>query len=282
MKDIKLFAFADEASESFDGQIKAMLENGLNGLEIRGVDGVNVSDLTLEKARDIKNALDDKGLVTWSIGSPIGKIYVNGDLAAHLDKFKHTLEIADILGAENIRIFSFYIPKDVKPEDCREEVLNRMGSLIEAAKGSGINLCHENEKGIYGDVAERCLDLHRTFADLKGIFDPANFVQCGVDTVKAWDLLKDYIHYMHIKDSKWDNCVVPAGQGDGNLKYVVSEYIKMGGKHFTMEPHLFGFKGLAALERDGEKSEIKSTVLDERQAFDLACNTFKKLIMEVK
>ena len=38
MEKIKIYAFADEADSSIDGQIKAMLRNDLHGLEIRGVD----------------------------------------------------------------------------------------------------------------------------------------------------------------------------------------------------------------------------------------------------
>lgn len=41
MKNIKIFAFADEASVMIDKQIEAMQRNNLNGLEIRGVDGQN-------------------------------------------------------------------------------------------------------------------------------------------------------------------------------------------------------------------------------------------------
>ncbi|UKI35368.1 MAG: sugar phosphate isomerase/epimerase [Clostridiales bacterium] len=37
----------------------------------------------------------------------------------------------------------------------------------------------------------------------KGVFDPANFVQCGCVTYpNAWNLLKEHIVYMHIKDAK--------------------------------------------------------------------------------
>ena len=35
MKDLKIYAFADEAAAQIDGQIAAMRRNGLNGLEIR-------------------------------------------------------------------------------------------------------------------------------------------------------------------------------------------------------------------------------------------------------
>ena len=42
MKNINIYAFADEANPNIDGQIDAMKRNALQGLEIRNVDGVNV------------------------------------------------------------------------------------------------------------------------------------------------------------------------------------------------------------------------------------------------
>ena len=111
MNKPKIFAFADEASPSVDGQITAMLRNHMDGVELRNVDGENVSDISLDKAREVRRRLDDAGLTTWSIGSPIGKIdIVKDDFKAHLDKLRHTVDVARILGAENIRMFSFTIP----------------------------------------------------------------------------------------------------------------------------------------------------------------------------
>lgn len=88
------------------------------------------------------------GLAVWSLGSPFGKIGINDDFAPHLDSFKHSLELADILGAKHICLFSFYGTSDIDP------VLERLNAFIEAAKGTDIVLCHENEKGIYGDTTE--------------------------------------------------------------------------------------------------------------------------------
>ena len=281
MDDIKIFAFADEADAGVDGQIKAMLRNGLGGLEIRGVDGTNVSDISIEKAKEVKAKLDDNGLVTWSVGSPIGKININGDFFEHKEKFKHTLEIASVLNTENMRIFSFYTPKNDNPDDYKNKVVEYLGELLEIAKPYGINLCHENEKGIFGDVPERCLELFGALPELKGIFDPANFVQCGVDTLEAWKMLAKYTFYMHIKDATKDGTVVPAGKGNGNVAAIAKDYILRGGRYFTIEPHLTVFDGLAALEKDGEKSVIAEfTYSNSNIAFDVACNTFKNLIGE--
>jgi len=277
---MKIYAFADESSPNFDEQILAMKRNGLDGLEVRGVDGVNVSDISIEKAHEIRAKMDAAGLETWSIGSPIGKInIVTGDFEAHLEKFKHTIEIAKILGAENIRMFSFFIPKGEDPDQYKDEVIRRLKIFVEIAQDSGITLCHENEKGIYGDNARRCLEIFKEVPELKGIFDPANFVQCGQDTLEAWELLRKYIKYMHIKDALEDNSVVPAGKGAGNVAVIVKKFRDQGGKEFTLEPHLAVFKGLQDLEEDGNTSEIgKYVYRSNEEAFDAACNAFKELV----
>jgi sugar phosphate isomerase/epimerase len=281
MKDIQIFAFADEASANIDEQIVAMKKNGLDGLEIRNVDGTNISKITIEKAKEVRKKMDDAGLITWSMGSPIGKIDIEkDDFAAHLDELKHTLELADILGAKNLRMFSFFMPKDKNPDDYRNEVIDRLGKFVETAKGSGVALCHENEKGIYGDIAVRCLDILKNVPELVAVFDPANFVQCGQNTLEAWEMLKDYVKYFHVKDAFYDGSVVPAGCGEGNLKIIVPDYIKYGGFRFTMEPHLAVFDGLSNLEQEGNESLLATryTFKSNEEAFDAACDAFKALL----
>ncbi len=276
---MRVFAFADEACSYIDGQIAAMKRNGLHGLEARNIDTVNVSEITLEKALEVRRKMEDNGLVTWSIGSPIGKIdIVKDNFDAHLDVFKHTLEVASVLGATNIRLFSFYIPENTDPAECRNEVIERLGRFCELAAGCGIDLCHENEKGIYGDTAERCLDLFKALPQLKGIFDPANFVQSGVDTWRAWGLLAPYIKYLHIKDSLPDGSVVPAGAGIGHIDTILSAFRSGGGDVLTIEPHLAVFDGLSGLEREGEESLIgKYTYRDNDEAFDAACTALRNM-----
>lgn len=268
-----LAAFADEADGRLSEQIKAMSENGIDFLEIRGVDGENIADISVQKAREIRNALDAAGLGVWSLGSPYGKIGICDNFDSHLDKFKHGLELADILGAKNIRMFSFYVPSDSKAK-YRDEVMNRLDKFISAAEGSGIVLCHENEKGIYGDVAKECLDIHKTFPTLRAVFDPANFVQCGQDTKEAWECLSEYVEYMHIKDAMADGSVVPAGKGIGNLEYLLGNYR---GKVLTLEPHLSVFDGFDKLEAD-EKTKMGYCYPTSRAAFDAAVNALKSII----
>lgn len=277
------FAFADEASPMIDEQIKAMLENGVSGLEIRNVDNVSISEISDSKAKEVKEKLTAAGLRTWTIGSPIGKIdIIKGNLLVHTEKFKRTLELAEILGAENIRLFSFFTPEEER-DSFKDEVIERLGRFCDIAKGSGICLCHENEKGIYGDVPERCLEIHKALPEIKAIFDPANYVQCGVDTLKAWEMLAPYVKYLHIKDALEDGSVVPAGKGAGNLKFILGEYAKNGGNAVTLEPHLTVFEGLNDLEQEGEKSVVGNvySYASKEEAFGAAVSAFRNLEEEL-
>ncbi len=282
MKQPKIYAFADEASPIIDKQIIAMQRNGLQGLEIRNVDGESVAAISLDKAREVRAKMDAAGLKVWSIGSPIGKIDIEkDDFNAHMDTLRHVIEVAKILGAENIRMFSFYIPAGKNPADYRAEVLRRLHLMADAAEGTGVTLCHENEKGIYGDMANRCLEILEAEPRIAGVFDPANFVQCGQDTWEAWKLLGSKIKYMHIKDALFkDNSVVPAGKGDGQVDKILKAFLENGGECLTVEPHLTVFDALKTLEREGEKSRVGGAYAypSSDAAFDAACQALRELL----
>lgn len=275
MSNIRFCAFADEASSSLELQIKALQRNSLDLLEIRGVDGKNISSLTPEETRETQKRLSDGGISVWSIGSPIGKCDIHEDFSIETERFKRTLETANVLGAENMRIFSFYktVESDIN------EVVDRLGTFLDIAKGSGVDLCHENEKGIFGDTYEKCLMLHKALPTLPAVFDPANFVQCESDTKAAWDVLAPYVKYLHAKDADGMK-VVPCGAGLGNVKYIFEEFSKKGGGVITVEPHLKAFVGLSALEAEGDEKAVGGMSFSSSdEAFDYAVMTAKNLII---
>lgn len=279
MADFIINAFADESASDLMGQIDALKRNNLNGLEIRNVDGKNIADIPMDEIKEIGKTVEGNGFNVWSIGSRLGKIKITDDFAPHLDEFKRTIEIAHILKADYIRLFSFYMPKDEDPTPYRDEVFERMAKFLEANKGSGVKLCHENEKGIYGDIAPRCLEIFKAMPEFGCIFDPANFIQCEQNVPEAWELLKDRVIYMHIKDCLADGKVVPAGKGVGNLPEILKEFKAQGGKGLTLEPHLSIFKGLAGLEREGEKSQIGAfQYASKEEAFDVAVASLREII----
>ncbi len=276
--DFLYSAFADESSADFLGQVDALKRTGCSYLEIRGLSGGSFTQLSNEEAKEHRRILEDNGLAVWSLGSPIGKIPVEGDWEAHLELYKRTLELAHIFGTQRIRLFSFFMPKDKPAEDFKNLVIDRMSTFALLGKDAGVIACHENEKGIYGENAARCLELFQAVPELRGIFDPANFVQCGQETLCAWKLLKPYVDYLHIKDAAANGHVVPAGCGMGNIPTIVKEYGTAGGKVLTMEPHLMDFVGLKGLEQEGEESIVGDLKFQSPEAaFDFAVKTMKDL-----
>lgn len=280
MVKFRLSAFADEYSPDFDKQIEGLKKNGIEMIEIRGVDGTNISDITLEKAKEIKEKLDKAGLGVSAIGSPIGKIDINKDnMAPHLDKLRHTIEIAKILGTDKIRMFSFFMPKDEAPEKYRDEVFARLEAMLEVAEKENIILCHENEKGIYGDTPERCLEILEKFnGRLRCVFDHANFLNVGaVPYPYGYDMLKKHITYCHIKDAV-GNDIYPAGKGDGRIPETIADIKRDfdGDLILTVEPHLTAFIGLDKLERVNEK--IVKPFADSEEAFGVAVDALKAII----
>ncbi len=279
MSHIKLCAFADEADASRLGQIKALSENGIPYLEIRGVDGTNISGLSREAALQFKAELDAAGIRVWSIGSPAGKTDIHEDFAPAVEQFKHLLEMADIFEAKRIRLFSFYGTNG--SDEYFDEICRRLNIFCDLCEEHGVIPCHENEKGIYGENAERCLKLHIAVPRLKAVFDPANFIQSGQDIMPAWNMLAPYVEYGHIKDALENGRVVPPGDGVGCLREYLPLFAAQGGEVLTLEPHLGEFVGLAGLEQEGARSDVGSLAFkDGRAAFDCAVNCLKQILSE--
>jgi len=243
MSRFTLSAFGDEISPNLDEQIQVMLANDVRFLEFRGWECRGIVTYPIDEVKLAHRKLADAGMGVSAVGSPLGKISIQDDFGPHLDLFKYTLDVAHALETQYIRMFSFYIPKGEDPADWRDEVLARWTSFIETAQGSGLTLLHENEKDIYGDNAERCLDLLDSLNSpiVKATFDPANFVQCDVEVYPhAYNLLREHTVYLHIKDARRsDHGVVPSGQGDGKLYEVLRDLAASGFEGFaSIEPHL--------------------------------------------
>lgn len=276
-----LSAFSDESNSDFIKQLENLKANRITRMEIRGVNGKSIHQQTDAELAVIKKQMDAYGVGLSAIGSAIGKIMITDPFAPHVEDFKRIMEIAHTLGTDNVRMFSFFIPKGENADDYRSEVMDRLNTLLELSEKEGIYCCHENEKEIYGDTLERCLDLYNTFGGrLHGIFDPANFIQCGEDPAKIIDALLPHMDYMHIKDAKMaTGAVVPSGYGDGNVPLLLQKFNQGEGECFlTVEPHLTVFDGLKDLQ--GEELKHEFTYPSGEAAFKAACDAVHDLLKQ--
>jgi 3-dehydroshikimate dehydratase len=250
---IRLSAFADEISQDPAAQLDVLTEHGIKFIEFRAIHGTNVLDLSESQHADYREKLDARGFGLSAIGSPIGKVLITEPFNEHLERFDLAMQLADFYATPRIRIFSFYMPPGDDPGSHRDAVLRQMAELTRRAAGRGITLILENEKGIYGDTANRVADILESVASpfLIHAFDPANYLEVGQSIDLAWTRLRAHVKHFHVKD--YDTTThrnVPAGAGDGQIPRLIADAASNGYEGFcVLEPHLvvaeksFGFTG---------------------------------------
>jgi len=298
MKRFTLSAFADEAAADLDAQIAALAENNIAYIELRGVDGVNVADLTPAHLQRTREKLRAGGIRVSAIGSPIGKVSITAPFAPELERLCRVLEIAGYLEAPAIRLFSFYLPEEEVGEKIvgdsaqktlseqpltplqaryRDEVLLRLSRFLEKAKGSGVMLGHENEEKIFGESPRACLEIAALGMGM--VFDPCNFVLCGHAALPAYALLRPHIAYLHIKDAR-DGRVVPPGEGECHIAELLQRQ-KETPCFLTLEPHLAEFVGLSAQHQNADVSHFSSERFSSnRAAFNFAAQALWDIMRE--
>ena len=243
----RLSAFGDEIADDLVSQLSLLRDLDIGYLELRGVWGKNVLDLTDEETESVRNMCDEAKIRVSAIGSPIGKSPLTGPAEAESKKLDRIMQIARALGTNQIRVFSYYPPdtsSSAKFDDYVEPVIERLTFLAELAASQNCVLFLENEKGIVGDTVDRCAAILNGVAhpNFRFAWDPANFVQVGEQraTDRGWPKLGGYLAHVHIKDgSLADGSVRVAGEGDGQIDKLLSNMRSSGYQGFlALEPHL--------------------------------------------
>ena len=279
MAKLILSAFSDEYADGLKEQCQALNGFGIEYMEMRGVNGKNVSTLTKDEVFEAKKILNDYAIKVSSIGSPLGKIKIDGDIDAHLEVAKRVFETANEFGAKNIRMFSFYLSEGKCRAECKGQIFGALERLVKTAEEHGVTLCHENEALIYGESPEKCLEILQYFGGkLKCVLDMGNFVLDGYNPMDAYHLLKNHIEYFHIKDALYAGAIVPAGKGEAQIKEILDAYKESDAKDtfITLEPHLQTFSGLNALV--GKTFENPYKYENQKTAFTDAVEKLKELL----
>lgn len=255
-----LSGFGDEIDADPRIQIAVLQALGARHIEVRSAWGTNVVDLDDDQLAALAELLKQQEMGVSAVASPIGKVEVSLDAELEVERLRRVIRVAHALQTPNIRIFSFYAGEGSSPEKARDAVMQRMRLLADEAEKQSVTLLHENEKGIYGDVPERVLDLVETVGSpaLRLAWDNANFVQVGVRPfTDGYAMLRPYLDYLQVKDAlSATGDVVPTGEGDGQLLETLTALRDDGYEGYaSLEPHLNqafelgGFSGPASFGR---------------------------------
>lgn len=256
-----LSGFGDEIDPDPVVQAAVLQALGARHIEVRSAWGTNIIELTTEELDRLARILEEHGMSVSAIASPIGKVDLSLPVEHEVERLGRAIAAAQRLGSRYIRLFSFFRDDTVAAEDVRDEVLVRMRALADVAEATDVVLLHENEKGIYGDTPERCLDIVESVGSdhLRLAWDSANFVQVRVTHPfdDAYALLRPHLEYLQVKDAlSLSGEVTPAGEGDGQLLQTLTALRDDGYTGFaSLEPHLTeagvlgGFSGPEAFGR---------------------------------
>lgn len=250
---------SDESGQDIATQIKAHQELGWEYMELRLVDGENLTLIDDAKFDAVYGAVTEAGMRVSCFSSAIANWArpITCDPSIDIEDLKGAIPRMKRFGTEFIRVMSY--PNDpenpIDESEWRKESIRRMKTLARIAEDGGITLVHENCSGWGGLSSENSNILLGEVGSpaLKVVFDTGNPVTYGQN---AWDYYKDVqqdIVYVHIKDARKIDEVdtyCMCGDGDGYVKEIVADLLANGYEGgFSIEPHL------AAVIHSGKKAE---------------------------
>jgi sugar phosphate isomerase/epimerase len=291
----ELSAFADEAGRSCDEQIAALKQAGLNFIDIRNIDGHNITALPLEQAKVIREKLDEAGIQVGMYGSPLGKIDLADHFKTELAKLQHLGALRPILGGNAVRIFSYYNRSLKWPAaEFRRRALKRLKQLKAMAKDLGLVLFHENESEIFGDKVEDVLTITEELRDapstpggavFRMIFDFGNYNAGRENAWENWLKLRDTTDAIHLKDNErtFEGKLhhVPVGLGQGCVKQIMTDAVRRNWDGpLVVEPHLSYSAAVVATGPSGVPNQEYGK-MTTNESFQIACQAAKDLIAAV-
>lgn len=279
-----LSAFADEAGSTTEEQIAALQRAGLKHIDVRGLEGFNVSELPLDVAQVAAQKFADAGITVGMLGSPLGKIDITEEFETDLAKLRHIAKLAPVFGANSVRVFSYFNKSGRSHSEWQAESLRRLGALKDEARNLGLILYHENERHIYGDLCADVLAIARELRDgetFRLILDFDNYNQSGEDVWENWQQLKDVTDAFHLKDSTKENQHVPIGQGAGYAREIFTDALKNGWSGpLALEPHLTHSAAVMATGPSGQANQEFQN-MGPADCFHIAAEEAKKLLQEI-
>ena len=255
-----LSAFGDEIAEDVDEQLSVLNDLEIRYLELRSAWGTNVLELPDSQVRRLIERCETHSISISCVGSPIGKSQIDGPIESVVVDLKRIIDIAEMVGTDKVRIFSFYPEADGLQVERVETSISRLRVLAEVAAERNIVLLLENEGGLVGDIPQRCRALVERVgsANLRYVWDTGNYPQMGFErSVEiGWPLLAEYTDCVQVKDCRIaDGTITVAGGGDGQVRELLENLMDRAYEGFlALEPHLLvagqsgGFSGAEGMK----------------------------------
>ena len=198
--EFTLSAFGDEIADDVDEQLSVLNELDIRFLELRRAWGTNVLELSDDEVSRLRDRCEAHSISVSCIGSPVGKSPIGQPIDEVLRDLERILDVAQMLGTDKVRIFSFYPETDGRQDAFVDESITRLGAMAKSAGERNAVLLLENEGGLVGDTPERCKAIVEGVGSpsLRFVWDTGNFPHSGVERAvdRGWPLLAAYTDYV--------------------------------------------------------------------------------------
>jgi sugar phosphate isomerase/epimerase len=197
---VRLSVITDEIDPSLERALDVCEELGIDAVELRSLDQVQVVDLGPSELRGIRATLDRRGFIVSAIASPFMKCGRGEPQDAVLSA---TLQAAELLGAPIVRSFAYWREDDVRA--AMPDVGRVLHAAAERAHHAGVTLALENEHECNvatSGEARAALDAAAS-PHLRLIWDPGNAAMLDPAVFAGLGGLEDirgHVAHVHVKD----------------------------------------------------------------------------------
>ncbi len=253
-------AFADEAADRLEDQIRVLKALGLKHLEARSIEGINIHDLPEDQFERMVEELGKAGIEVNCFGSTIANwgTPITTPFEQTLEVAKRALKRMQKLGTRMIRIMSYAILLDEKgralEDQQEEERFRRLRYLTSFFLDGGVTPVHENCANYGGMSIGHTLRMLEQVPGLKLVFDTGNppltrdyskpFPYPMQSSWEFYKAVRPAIAYVHIKDSYWkedtkEEVYCWPGEGKGDVRRILVDLLQSGyDGGFSLEPHM--------------------------------------------
>ena len=180
----------------------------VRSLAVSHVELVAPRNVTLENVNDVKERLDASGISVTAVATLTKPNMVDdwSEVSNTIQLLSDSVRIAARLGAE--RAITYFGGHPTRQHDeAIERYVELVGPALTVAEGEGVDILIENHfshaPGEVTNTAGGCLELvgavdHPQFAVN---FDPCNFAVGGQDLGEAYEVLRNVIRNVHMKDT---------------------------------------------------------------------------------
>jgi sugar phosphate isomerase/epimerase len=247
----RLAILTDEVSQELDDVLRFAREFRLAGIELRSLFGQAFKDLSPAQITEIAHRSRDAGLAVAGCATPVFKCPLDSssEIAAHLELFRRSIEFAQILGCDLLRVFTFLRRTHPATSDDLARAAGHVSALLDLVRGTGLRIGVENESSCIvatGAEAREFLGHLPNDPQLGIVWDPCNvlYLDGGNDPVHDdFPQVAGRTIHVHVKDASRvgtkaaENCVeLGTGQIDFRAQF---RALKDGGFRgwITLETH---------------------------------------------